>query len=168
MKVYDVWYNWGRWIVRCPVCGGKNKIKPKTGNKTVKWYCGACYPDKLARTPKIIGNKVTLEEDHEKKRAAAEEAYANGEIYTAGMPEGWEKAEGLLRARRLVHQGWYPGDFEPPNDKQEPLSNLREENDADPVLDYLRKPEQPGQEEGDEQKKSERKELSDKMYRNLQ
>ena len=167
MKIYDVWFNQGRWIVRCPVCAGKNKIDPKPGNKTVKWYCGACYPDKLARKPMIIGNKITLEQDHEKKRASAEQAYALGEIYTACLPEDWEKAEKLLRVRRLPHQGWYPGDFAPPNDKQEPLSNLQSENNKHPDLQYLRKPEKPEEPE-EPSEEPETKELSDRMYRSLQ
>ena len=168
MKIYDVWYNQGRWIVRCPVCGGKTHIKPKPSNKTVKWYCGNCFPDKFARKPAIIGNKVTLEQDHEKKRVAAEQANAMGEIYTAVMPEDWQKAEALLRVRRLPHQGWYPGDFEPPNNKQEPLSNLQDENDTDPKLEYLRKQVSPKPLPESAEDVPAVKELSDRIYRSLQ
>ena len=170
MKTKDVWFNKGRWIVRCPICGGKNKIRPPKGRKQIKWYCGACYPGKIKKKFERLPNgEIIPVVDKEAQRLAADMAWQNEEIHTAVMPEGWEEAARLLRLRRIHHQGWYPGDFASPNDKKETLAELEEEQRKHPLLGYLRKERQaPIVKDVPVEKKKEREPMSDKMFRSLQ
>ena len=138
MKTKDVWFNRGRWFVRCPVCGSKTAIKPSGSQKEIKFYCGACYSGKIAKIPVLLSSGgSTWAFDHKAQRAAAQAAKDNGEIYTAVLPVDWKKAEDLLRVRRTPHMGFYPGDFKAPNNKKETIADLKRENASDPVLSYL-------------------------------
>ena len=54
------------------------------------------------------------------------------------VPDGWAEAQRLLKARRLLHQGWYPMSYEPPNHKGETLAQLQAEQKKHPDLCYLK------------------------------
>jgi len=178
MNTDNVWFNRGRWIVRCPVCGAKNRIRPKQGDTKIRFYCGACYPDKLKKKVQILPNGTPIiGYDGKAQRRAAQEAMNNNEIHTAILPEGWEEAERLLRQRKKVHQAWYPGDHMQPNNKSETLEDLKAEQESDPILHYL--PERKNGKEAeagisqDEQpeeikEKKPKKNMTDREFRSLQ
>jgi len=138
MKTKDIWFNHGRWLVRCPGCGSKTVIKPSGSQKEIKFYCGACYGGKIAKAPAPLpGGGLVWRTDHKAQRDAAQAAKDNGEIYTAVLPISWKKVEKLLRLRRTPHMGFYPGNFKAPNNKKETIKDLERENASDPVLSYL-------------------------------
>ena len=138
MKTKDVWFNRGRWLVRCPVCGSKTALKPEGPQKEIKFYCGACYGGKIAKVPVLLpGGSFVWGFDHKGQREAAQAARDNGEIHVAVLPVSWKKVEKLLRLRRTPHMGFYPGNFKAPNNKKETIKDLERENASDPVLSYL-------------------------------
>ena len=173
-KNHDVWFNRGRWLVRCPICGSANQIRPTGNQKKIKYFCGSqyCYPGKLKRTPQISPDgKITYKYSYKEQRAAANAANQNGEIFVAVLPEDWKIAEDLLRVRRTIHQAFYPGNFDPPNNKNETIADLKRENASDPELDYLdRKGDKksPAAKPGKTEKNKNIKPLTDAEFRRLQ
>jgi len=174
MKTKDVWFNQGRWLVRCPVCKQKNQIRPEKGRKTIKWYCGGCYPDKIKRVPKPLPTgAMTYGYSKELQKRAAQQAYNNDEIHVAVLPDDWWHAQQLLRERKKVHQGFYPGDFASPNDKQETVEDLKQENKEDPVLFYLKNRRKLDTKEKKDKGEAvrvapEKEPISDRFFRSLQ
>ena len=138
MKTKDVWFNHGRWLVRCPVCGAKTSIRPSGKQKEIKFYCGRCYRGKMAKRPVPLpnGSGFTWAYDHKSQRDAAQAAKNNGEIHIAVLPKNWQEVVKLLRVRRTEHMGFYPGDFAAPNNKKETIADLEKENATDPLLEY--------------------------------
>jgi len=173
-KIKDVWFNRGRWLVRCPICESKNEIKPNAKHKQIKFFCGGCYPDKQAREPKIMPDgRIILSSSMSKQKAAAQNAHNNNEIYIAVLPDEWVEVQELLRLRRTPHQGYYPGNFKQPNHREETIQDLRDEQKNDKLLAYVKgnkryKKEEIKSSQKTVQKTVQKEEITDKFFRSLQ
>lgn len=136
----NVWFNDGRWIVRCPKCQSQTQIKPARKIKylKLKWYCGACYPGKIQRELKVgIDGKVSYSYSRKVQMKAAEDAYNADEIYTAIFPKDWQEAEETLRLRIIEHQHYRPHEIHPKLGRPETAADLVIENEVDPLLSYI-------------------------------
>lgn len=142
-KIVNVWFNHGRWIVRCPKCGSKTEIKPKSKKKNliIKYYCGSkdCHPGKIKRVLKRnINGELSYNYSRTIQMQAAKNAYNSEEIYEAVFPEDWVKAEELLRLRLIKHQGYRPHEILKRTGKPEIVADLAWENEHDSKLGYLK------------------------------
>lgn len=131
MTKVNVWFNDGRWIVRCPVCELKTELKPrkKIKNLRIKWHCGNCHPGKIQRVLKITpAGSIAYSYSRKAQIQAAENAYNADEIHIAVFPKDWKEAEKILRLRHKKHQHYRPHEIYPKTGKYETAADLVAEN----------------------------------------
>ncbi len=137
MKTKDVWFNRGRWLVRCPVCGSKTALKPEGPQKEIKFYCGACYGGKIAKVPVLLpGGSFVWGFDHKGQREAAQAARDNGEIHVAVLRLIGRRLRNYLGFGELHTWDSILGISRLPIIKRT-IKDLERENASDPVLSYL-------------------------------
>lgn len=138
----NTWFNDGRWLTACPVCGSNTQIKP-IGSKSiqkVKWYCGRCHPGKIKRVlKKGVDNSLSYGYSGLLQRRAANAAFSIDEIHIAIFPKDWLEAERLLKMRFIEHQHYRPHEIYKRTGKPETARDLAQENESDSLLFYVKK-----------------------------
>lgn len=139
MKKVTPFYNYGRWLARCPECGSPNPVE--LGDEM--FVCGSqqCYPEKTAKKFAVLEGKVVVGIDATKQKMAKIKAFNNNEVYEIGWHRNSSAIERELRKRKIIHQSFVPEEEVenfPDIEEADTLPGLRKEIEEDPRLSYLK------------------------------